>query len=171
MKRLLAALLVLAAAAPAVAQTRIASPDETRASQALAAMWRPLPTMTAEAVTAACRGAAAEIDAVDAALPAELTPESLTRVHALRGILVIPTEDPNISYFFPDRSLTWFASGPGAVAMISESDGFIGVRDAAGTDIPIEYGQAGGHPVIRVQQPNGPIHTFVGCAPTSPAQN
>jgi hypothetical protein len=171
MKRLLAALLFLAAAAPAVAQTRIASPEEARASRALAAMWRPLPAMTGVAVTAACRGAAAEIDAVDAALPADLTPESLARVHALRGILVIPTDDPNISYFFPDRSLTWFASGPGAVAMISESDGFIGVRDAAGTDIPIEYGQAGGHPVIRVQQPNGPIHTFVGCAPTSPAQN
>lgn len=171
MKRLLATLLILVLAAPAVAQTRIASPEETRASRALAAMWRPLPAMTAEAVTAACRGAAAEIDAVDAALPADLTAENLARVHALRGILVIPTDEPNISYFFPDRSLTWFASGPGAVAMISESDGFIGVRDAAGTDIPIEYGQAGGHPVIRVQQPNGPIHTFVGCAPTSPAQN
>jgi len=171
MKRLLATLLILAVAAPAMAQTRIASPEESRASRALAAMWRPLPNMTAEAVTAACRGADAEIDAVDAALPPQLTPESLARVHALRGILVIPTDDPNISYFFPDRSLTWFASGPGAVAMISESDGFIGVRDAAGTDIPIEYGQAGGHPVIRVQQPDGPIHTFVGCAPTSPAQN
>jgi len=171
MKRLIAALLVLAAAAPAVAQTRIASPEETRASRALAAMWRPLPTMTAEAVTAACRGAAAEIDAVEAAIPAELTPESLARVHALRGILVIPTDDPNISYFFPDRSLTWFASGPGAVAMIEEGEGFIGVRDAVGTDIPIQYGQAGSHPVIRVQQPNGPIHTFVGCAPTSPARN
>lgn len=171
MKRLLAALLVLAVATPAMAQTRIASPEESRASRALAAMWRPLPTMTAEAVTAACRGADSEIEAVDAALPAELTPESLARVHALRGILIIPTDEPNISYFFPDRSLTWFASGPGAVAMIEETEGFIGVRDAAGTDIPIQYGQAGGHPLIRVQQPNGPIHTFVGCAATSPAGN
>jgi hypothetical protein len=171
MKRLLLALLALAMAAPAAAQTRIASPEESRASHALAAMWRPLPTMSAEAATTACRGAAAEIDAIEAAIPAQLTPESLARVHALRGILVIPTDDPNISYFFPDRSLTWFASGPGAVAMIEETDGFIGVRDAAGTDIPIQYGQAGAHPVIRVQQPNGPIHTFVGCAPTSPARN
>jgi hypothetical protein len=67
--------------------------------------------------------------------------------------------------------MSWFASGLGAVAMIDEGDGFIGVRDAAGTDIAFQYGQAGGRPMIRLQPPGGEILTFVGCAATSPAPN
>ncbi|QGZ95361.1 hypothetical protein [Terricaulis silvestris] len=166
---LLAALALIAL--PASAQTRVVTPQDMRASQALAALWRPLPIMTAEAADTACRGAEAEIEALEAALPPVLTPESLARVRALRGLLVIPTAEPSMSYFFPDRSMTWFASGLGAVALIDEGDGFIGVRDAAGTDIAIQYGQAGGRPMIRVQPPQGEIQTFVGCAQTSPAQN
>jgi hypothetical protein len=166
---LLAAVVLIAL--PAAAQTRVVTPEDARASQALAALWRPLTTMTAEAADTACRGADAEIEALEAALPPVLTPESLARVRALRGLLVIPTDEPNMSYFFPDRSMTWFASGLGAVAVIDEGDGFIGVRDAAGTDIAIQYGQAGSRPMIRVQPPQGEIQSFVGCAQTSPAQN
>jgi hypothetical protein len=158
-------------ALPAAAQTRVVTPQDTRASQALAALWRPLPAMTADAATTACRGAEAEIEAIEAALPPVLTQESLARVRTLRGLLVIPTDEPNMSYFFPDRSMSWFASGLGAVAMIDEGDGFIGVRDAAGTDIALQYGQAGGRPMIRVQPPQGEIQTLVGCAQTSPAEN
>ena len=55
--------------------------------------------------------------------------------------------------------------------MIEEREGFIGVRDAAGTDIAIQYGQAGGHAVIRVQQPGAGLLSFVGCAPTTAAEN
>jgi hypothetical protein len=170
-RALIAAALVAAFAVPASAQTAVATPENTRASRALAALWRPLPTMTADAVQTACRGAAEEIAAVEAALPTTVTPESLARVRTLRGLLVIPTEDPQISYFFPDRSMAWFASGLGAVAMIEEREGFIGVRDAAGTDIAIQYGQAGGHAVIRVQQPGAGLLSFVGCAPTTAAEN
>ncbi len=157
----LAALLALMPA-PAFAQT--AGPDIVSAARALSAMWRPM--AGAGSVDEACAGALEEIAAVEAALPPVLTPQSLARVRALRGLLVVPTEDPELAYFFPDASMTWFASGMGAIAVISEAEGFIGLRDAAGRDIAIQLGRGGEHALLRIRDPDGQILNFVGCAPT-----
>ena len=163
----LALLLALALAAPAAAQDEAPSAETLRAAQALSKLWRPLPALEASALEQACAGAEAEIEAVEAALPPVLTPDSLARVRTLRGLLIIPTEDADNPYFFPDRTLTWFTSGLGAIAVLDETEGFIGVRDAAGQELAFQLGAAGGKPILRLRSPQGAILNFVGCAPTS----
>jgi serine/threonine protein kinase HipA of HipAB toxin-antitoxin module len=147
----------------AAAQTH--APDVAQATRALSAMWRPMSGATT--VEQACAGAIEEIEAVEAALPPVLTQQSLAGVHALRGLLVVPTDDPQVAYFFPDRSMSWFASGMGAIAVINETEGFIGVRDAAGQDIAVQLGRGGQHALLRIRNPQGQVLNFVGCAPTS----
>lgn len=166
MIRPLVLLLALLAAAPAAAQESAPSAETLRAAQALSRLWRPLPALEASAIDVACAGAEAEIEAVEAALPPVLTPQSLARVRTLRGLLVIPTEDADNPYFFPDRSLAWFSSGLGAIAVLDEAEGFIGVRDAAGLELAVQLGSAGGRPILRIRAPEGAILNFVGCAPT-----
>ena len=102
----------------------------------------------------------------EAALPPVVTQSSLARVRALRGLLIVPTDDPQVAYFFPDRSMAWFTSGMGAIAVINEAEGFIGVRDAAGRDIALQLGQGGEHALLRIRSPDGQVLNFVGCAPT-----
>ena len=164
-----AALFTLAClvAAPAAAQTLPSEVERAAsASRALAMLWRPVTTLTPEQITRACSGAAEEIEAVEAAMPAVLTPESLANVRALWGLMVVPTDDPAVSYFFPDMSLAWMASGLGAIGVIDETEGFIGVRDAAGRDIAVQIGLAGGRGVMRLRNPENQLLTFVACAPT-----
>jgi hypothetical protein len=163
MLRPLLALVVLILPLSAAAQTH--APDVAQATRALSAMWRPMSGATT--VEQACAGAIEEIEAVEAALPPVLTQDSLARVHALRGLLVVPTDDPQVAYFFPDRSMSWFASGMGAIAVINETEGFIGVRDAAGQDIAVQLGRGGQHALLRIRNPQGQVLNFVGCAPTS----
>lgn len=161
------ALACLAAAAPAAAQTPPTEIEQAAsASRALAMLWRPVTTLTAAEITRACNGAAEEIEAVEAAMPPVLTQESLANVRALWGLLVIPTDDPAVSYFFPDTSLGWMTSGLAVVGVIDETEGFIGVRDAAGRDIAVQIGMAGGWSVMRVRNPENQLLTFVACAPT-----
>lgn len=151
-------------AAPASAQTAAPAPDVAAATRALSAMWRP--TAGAASVEAACRGAAAEMDAVDAMLPPVLTQESLAQVRTIRGLLVVPTDDPEVAYFFPDRNMQWFTPGMAAVAVLDEAQGILGIRDAGGRDIALQLGTGGGHPVLRIRNPEGQVLNFVGCAPT-----
>jgi hypothetical protein len=165
MLRSLFAFALLALPLPAAAQT--AAPDVGRATRALSAMWRPM--AGAQSVEQACAGALEEMDAVESALPPVLTQQSLSRVRALRGLLIIPTDDPEVAYFFPDASMPWFNSGMGAIAVLDEAEGFIGVRDAGGRDIALQLGQGGHHALLRVRDPEGHIVNFVGCAPTSRA--
>jgi hypothetical protein len=146
---------------PAVAQT---APDVAQATRALSAMWRPM--AGAASVETACAGALEEIEAVEAALPPVLTQQSLARVRALRGLLIVPTDDPQVAYFFPDRSMAWFTSGMGAIAVINEAEGFIGVRDAGGRDVALQLGRGGEHALLRIRNPEGQVLNFVGCAPT-----
>ena len=162
MLRPLLALAILLLPLPASAQTQ--APDVARATRALSAMWRPMGGATT--VEAACAGALQEIEAVEAALPPVLTQTSLARVRALRGLLIVPTEDPQVAYFFPDRSMAWFTSGMGAIAVINEAEGFVGVRDAGGRDIALQLGRGGEHPLLRIRNPDGQVLNFVGCAPT-----
>ena len=150
-------------AAPAAAQTQ--APDVAAATRALSAMWRPL--TGAASVEQACAGALEEIEAVEAALPPVVTQQSLARVRALRGLLIVPTDDPQVAYFFPDASMAWFTSGMGAIAVINEAEGFIGVRDAGGRDIALQLGRGGEHALLRIRNPEGQVLNFVGCAPTS----
>jgi len=154
-------------AVPAAAQD---TPDVARASNALSAIWRPVTgPLTVVSIQAACSGAVQEMAAIEAALPPVLTPESLARVRALRGFLILPSgDDPAWLYFFPSRDLAWFRSGIGAVAVLDEAQGLLGVRDASGQDIALQLGRAGDHAVLRLRQPpDGPMLTFVGCAPSS----
>ncbi len=144
-----------------------AAQDVGAATRALSAMWRPI--AGAATLEAACAGAIQEMDALEAALPPVLTPESLERVRALRGILVVPTEAPDLVYFFPDMTMPWFASGIGVVAVVDEAEGFLGVRDAGGNDIALQLGTGDGHPLLRVRTPQGQVLNFVGCASTAGA--
>lgn len=159
--------LLLLTAAPVAAQTP--NPEIERATRALAAMWRPTQgELTASSLQAACAGAVEEMAAVEAALPPILTPASLSRVRSLRGLLIIPAEEASgQAYFFPPPDLAWFAPGLGAFTVISEAEGFIGVRDAAGTEIAFQLGRAGGRAVLRIRSPEGAIVPFVGCAPVT----
>jgi hypothetical protein len=162
MLRPLLALACLLLPLPAAAQTQ--TPDVAQATRALSAMWRPM--AGAQSVEAACAGALQEIDAVEAALPPVLTQQSLARVRALRGLMIVPTDDPQVAYFFPDRSMDWFTSGMGAIAVLDEAQGIIGVRDAAGRDIALQLGRGGEHPLLRIRNPEGQVLNFVGCAST-----
>jgi len=163
MLRPLLALVVLMLPLSAIAQAP-AQPDVAQATRALSAMWRPM--AGAASVEAACEGALEEIEAVEAALPPVLTQQSLARVRALRGLLIVPTDDPQVAYFFPDRSMAWFTSGMGAIAVINEAQGFVGVRDAGGRDIAVQLGRGGEHALLRIRNPEGQVLNFVGCAPT-----
>jgi len=154
-------------AAPAAAQDNA---EIQRASTALSAIWRPVAgPITAASIQAACTGAVEEMAAIEAALPPVLNPESLARVRALRGFLIVPTgDDPAWAYFFPPPDLTWFRSGIGALTVLDQAQGLIGVRDAASQNIALQLGRAGEHAVLRVRPPQGgaPL-TFVGCAASS----
>jgi hypothetical protein len=164
MLRPLLALVVLVLPLSAAAQTTPTQPDVSRATRALSAMWRPMSGATS--VEQACSGAIEEIEAVEAALPPVVTQASLARVRALRGLLIVPTDDPQVAYFFPDRSMAWFTSGMGAIAVIDEAEGFIGVRDAGGRDVALQLGRGGEHALLRIRNPEGQVLNFVGCAPT-----
>lgn len=149
---------------PLCAAAQTPAPDVARATRALSAIWRPMEG--AASVDAACAGALQEMEAVEAALPPVLTQQSLARVRALRGLLIVPTDDPQVAYFFPDRSMDWFTSGMGAIAVINEAEGFVGVRDAAGRDIALQLGRGGEHALLRIRNPDGQVLNFVGCAST-----
>jgi hypothetical protein len=71
-----------------------------------------------------------------------------------------------VSYIFPDMSLPWLTPGLGAIGVVSEAEGFIGIRDAAGRDVAVQIGTAGGRGVMRLRNPEGQLLTFVACAPT-----
>lgn len=169
MRRLLIAIFCLAAS-PAFAQTQAPSPELTRATAAIGAIWRPIEgAINVESIRTACTGAEQEMRALDAAMPAELTPESAARVRGLRGLHVVPlTERPGTAYFFPPLGMTWFTSGLGAYSVINEAEGFIGVRDAGGQELAFQVGRAGTHPMLRVRRPTGEIVTFAGCQPIAP---
>ena len=166
-----ALLFVLAcmAVTPAVAQTT--TPEVARASTALAAIWRPVTgTITGASLTAACQGAREEMEAIESALPAVLTPDSLARVRSFHSLIIVPTqENPAVAFFFPSGEMNWFTPGLGSINVISEPEGFLAVRDAENHDIAIQIGHAGDHAMIRVRPPGtSTFTTFVGCAATTP---
>lgn len=155
-------------ALPAAAQTNA---QARRAVDAMSAMWRPVASNELNSLPAlqtACAGALEEIAAIEAAMPPVISAESLSNVRALRGLLILPGEaqGPATAFFFPSADLPWFASGLGAVTVLSDADALIGIRDAAGHDISLQLGQVSGRPFLRVRSPEGPILAFVGCAPT-----
>lgn len=160
------------AAWPAAAQTTVSTPELTRATQAIGAIWRPIDgAITADSIRAACSGAEQEMQALDAAMPAELNEESAARVRGLRGLHVIPVaRTPGAAYFFPPLGMTWFHSGLGGFSVINEAEGFIGVRDAEGQELAFQIGRAGSHPMLRLRRPSGEILTLAGCQPIAPIE-
>jgi hypothetical protein len=171
MRALLAALVCLAAL-PASAQTPSVTPELARATEAIGALWRPIEgEISADSVRAACTGAPQELEALDAAIPAELTPETAARVRGLRGLHVIPVAGrPGAAYFFPPLGMTWFTPGLGGFSVINEAEGFIGIRDAAGQELAFQIGRAGGRPMLRIRKPDDDILNLVGCAPIAPLE-
>jgi len=166
MRQLVLALACLFAT-PAAAQD---AAQVQRASEALSAIWRPVTGPVSNAsIQTACSGAVEEMAAIEAGLPPVLNPESLARVRGLRGLLIVPTgDDPAWAYFFPPPDLTWFQSGIGAIAVLDETQGLIGLRDAAGHDIAVQIGRAGDRAILRIRPPaGGALLTFVGCAPSA----
>lgn len=165
MIRFLAIAFALLLASPTLAQT---GPDVSRAMRGLAAIWRPIAAdAAAEAVRAACVGALDELAAVDALLPADLTPQNLARIRAPHGLIVIPIgEQRSGAYFFPPAELPWFASGLGAISVLDEAEGLLLVHDAAGAEIRLQLGRLGTTPALRVSLGGAETRTFVGCAPT-----
>jgi hypothetical protein len=132
----------------------------------LTANWRQVDAFTTVGFDAACTGAQAELDALDAALPRVLTPESLQRVRTLRGLVIISADDvPGGVYVFAPPALEWIASGLATVRTLDEREGFLRLTDAAGVDIALQRGAAGGRPVLRLRGPDNAILSFVGCVP------
>lgn len=171
MRRVLIALVCLAAW-PATAQTPAVTPEITRATNAIGAMWRPIEgPLTGESIRAACSGSEQEMQALDAAMPAELDTESAARVRGLRGLHVIPIAGtPGAAYFFPPLNMSWFNSGLGGFSVINEAEGFIGVRDAGGQELAFQIGRAGTQPMLRIRRPTGEIVTLAGCQPIAPLE-
>lgn len=164
---LLAALTWALAATGASPQT----PDLARATEALAANWRPIGAQdlsSNEALRSACAGAVEEIAAVEAMLPAQIDAAGLARVRALRGLVVVASGEPGGAFFFAPQALAWLTSGMGAITVLDEAQGRLSLRDAAGAVIGLQIGRVGGRPVLRVQPPQGVLLTLVGCAPTAP---
>lgn len=171
MKHAFAALICFCAL-PAAAQTPGATPELTRAANAIGAIWRPIDgPITGESIRSACAGAEQEMLALDAAMPSELTDESAARVRGLRGLHIIPIADtPGAAYFFPPLAMAWFNSGLGGFSVINETEGFIGVRDAGGQELAFQIGRAGPHPMLRIRRTSGEIITLAGCQPITPLE-
>jgi hypothetical protein len=66
--------------------------------------------------------------------------------------------------------MDWFTSGLGGYSVISEAEGFIGVRDAGGHEFAFQVGRAGGHPMLRIRKPDGDMLTLAGCQPIAPLE-
>lgn len=161
MRTLVIALLLMVAPSAAAQDTAL-----QRATAELTANWRPVTAFTVASFEAACAGAQEELDAIDAALPRVLTPESLSRVRALRGLAIIPADDvPGAVYAFAPPTLDWFTSGLATVQLLDQREGFLRLTDAAGLEVALQRGAAGGRPILRLRGPDNSIVNFVGCVP------
>ena len=176
--RLALAALVLSFATSAAAQTlpslsgpaptTAVSPEISRASHALAAMWRPLTGAATEAgLAAACSGAVDDMRALDNAMPEELSAAALAGLHPAHGIVFVPAaDDPSDIFIFPSADLTWFASGLGKLVTANEGTGEVALHDAQDHAVLITLGHAAGHSMMRLTVPTGDPVTYVGCAAT-----
>lgn len=166
MIRHLAFAAAMLAASAAAAQT---SPELQRASQAVAAIWRPFDpaAVSPETFDAQCQGWSEEMAAVEAAIPEELTSVALAQVRASRGLIIVPAaDDPAAVFVFPAADMTWFASGLGRISVLEEAQGYVGLQDALGQSYTLQLGRQARRPVMRLRQPGGEVISFVGCAPT-----
>lgn len=159
---------LIACATPAAAQQTPAQSDLQRAAHMLGANWRPLEAGAASAeaaYAAACQGATDEMAALDAALPATLAPDGLGAVRTQRGLIIVPTdENPGAAYVFPNPHLTNIASGLAAIHVVDAAAGRISLTDAAGQEIQLQLGVAGGKAMMRILREGAEPLLYVGCA-------
>lgn len=165
--------LLFAPALAASAQTPQAADDDlTRAWGVLAADWRPFDIDAADASAAAasaCEGALEEMQALDAAMPEDLSAAALSQIRAPHGLIIIPSDtDPHRAYIFPTADLSFMTSGPAAVAVTDAEDAVVSLTDASGRETQLQLGSVETLPVMRLQPPAAarPLY-FVGCASTS----
>lgn len=164
---LLALLAALACAAPAKAEDTANAAEIARASQTLAAIWRPITATSQAALAAACAGATDDLAALDAAMPQELNNRTLAAVHVAHGLVFVPTsENPADTFVFADSSLPWVASGIAVIKSADEDTGEVTLEDAAGTGVHLQLGHVAGQVLMRLNTPGGQSETFAGCAPT-----
>lgn len=154
-----------AAAAPAVDE------DTARASHAMAAIWRPFvetPAGAAADFQTACAGAQEELEQVDAAVPEQISAESLSAIRAPHGLVIVPAGDePRAVFVFANHQLGQITSGLGILRVADAAQAVVGISDARGQETFFQLGQAGGKAMMRVLRPNEPPLTYVGCAPTT----
>ena len=168
MRRLVFAL-ALACAPPAAAQAP--AEDIARVSRLLAANWRPLGPDAASApraaFAAACAGAVEEMETLDAALPAELTPEALAPIRPPTGFIIVATDQPERIFLFPNPALNWIASGEAVITAADAASGIVRLRDAAEREAELQLGISGAQAMLRLTAPGGALRLYVGCAPTA----
>ena len=180
MRRLILAASLFACAAPALAQEVNPAPpsavpaadeDTVRASRAMAAIWRPFvetPAGAAVDFQTACDGAREELEQVDAAVPEEISSESLSAIRAPHGLVIVPTgEEPRAVFVFANSQLGQITSGLGILRVADAAQAVVGISDARGQETFFQLGQAGGKAMMRVLRPNEPPLTYVGCAATT----
>ncbi|MGE0597682.1 MAG: hypothetical protein AB7P07_15070 [Hyphomonadaceae bacterium] len=164
---------LLCFAASAAAQTTTAPPEDdlARAARMLAANWRPIPglaTSGAEAaISQACEGAIEELARLDAALPEDLSAPAIQLVRAERGLVIVPTAEANAAYLFPNPQLPNVTSGLAAIRVLDPAAGRVTLTDAAGQDIQLQLGVAGGRAMMRILPAEGDPLVYVGCASTA----
>lgn len=171
MRAILFAAATLLCGNPALAQDASAETDLARAARMLAASWRPIPGLATAgletAIAEACEGAPEELSALDAALPDNLSAPALQAVRAQRGLVVVATEDPGAAYLFPGPDLPGVASGLAAMRLVDAAAGRVSLTDAAGREIQLQLGVAGGRAMMRVLSGDGAPQVYVGCVATS----
>lgn len=162
--------LALATAQPAAAQTPAPESDLALVARLLGAIWRPLPATGPGAprttFESACGEAVEEMDALNAQLPADVTPEATRAVRAPRGFVIVNAAEPGEAFLFPNAELTAIASGPARFVITDRAQGRIDLTDAAGHVTQLQLGVAGGKALMRILRVGAPPLTYVGCAAT-----
>jgi len=163
------AALALAGSEPARAQQddNSAPTQIARAAHTLAAIWRPITTTTQAALTAACAGATDDLNALEAAIPQQLSNTTLATVRVAHGLVFVPTdENPAEVFVFPDPSMAWLASGVAVIRSADEETGEVALEDANGQAVHLLLGHVAGQLLMRLATPGGQDITYAGCAST-----
>jgi hypothetical protein len=149
-------------APPTLAQSELA-----HVARLIGAIWRPLPENANQAsLTAACAGAIEEMNAVNAQLPEDVTPEATRAVRAERGLVIVNAAAPGEAYLFPNPELAGVASGPARFVVIDSAQGRVDLTDSAGRIFRLQLGIAGGKAMMRILRGEAPPLAYVGCAST-----
>lgn len=168
------ALLFAALFALAAPTTAHADDDLSQASEMMAANWRPFQSPTNggsadAAYSQACAGALDEMTWLDGQLPETITPAALGAIRTPRGLILVPTdEDPATFFLFAAANMPGLTSGLATIRVANARQGHVDLIDAAGTQLALQLGTAGGHALMLIfgNEDQEPLQ-FVACASTA----